>query len=254
MDPATLLVLIAVSGLAAGIVSGLFGVGGGILMVPAVLYLVPGTDFHLAKAASLVVISVSSILGVYTHYRHHSVEWRTGLLLSIGGVAGSIVSVLAVERIEEGLLRLAFGVLLAVTGLRLAFGAQPKPRDLKPATRTSFMLGLGLVAGLLAGAFGIGGGIFTVPGMIFVGLGVHLAVGTSLVSVLSNSIVSTGTHLAVGYGTNLLALGIPLAIGAVPGVRLGSKLAHKLKAERLRKSFGVFLVLIGAMMVLQRLL
>lgn len=251
MDPLALAALVALSGLVAGVASGLFGVGGGILMVPAALFLVPGTDFHVAKAASLVVISFSSILGVYTHHRHESVDLRLGLILSAGGVVGSIVSVLAVERVEDSTLRLAFGLLLAIVGARLAFGKPPAARAMSPRARFAFMLALGFLGGLLTGAFGIGGGTFIVPGMLLAGVGVHLAVGTSLFSVLTNSIVGTGTHLAVGYGANLLALGVPLAVGAVPGVRIGSKLAHKLHADRLRTAFGVFLGLIGLAMTVQ---
>lgn len=247
LDPVQV-VLVVVAGLLAGVVSGLFGVGGGILMVPAALYLVPGTDFHLAKAASLLVVVGSGAMGIATHAKRKSVDFRTGLVLAAGGVSGSALAVWAVEGISGGILRVAFGLLLALTGLRLTRGKQPEPRDFSVRGRVLFALALGFVGGLLAGAFGIGGGVLMVPGLVLSGVGVHLAVGTSLVAVFTNSIVGTLTHLFVGYGQNLLALGVPLVLGAVPGARLGAQLAHRLHAERLRTAFGIFLVLVGLAM------
>ena len=241
------------AGVLAGVASGLFGVGGGILMVPAALYLVPGTTFHDAKAVSLVVIVASASIGIWTHHQHKSVDFRKGALLAVGGLAGATISVLAVERIDDTALTAAFGIVLAVMGLRLALGKTPKPRARSPRAQTLFLLALGLISGLLSGAFGVGGGIVMVPGMVFAGIGMHLAVGTSLVAVLGNAIGGTASHLALGYGDILVTLGIPLAIGAIPATYLGSKLAHKLHADRLKRGFGGFLVIVGVWMVVDAL-
>lgn len=238
------------AGLLAGLASGLFGVGGGILMVPAALYLVPGTDFHVAKAVSLVVIIASAGIGIWTHHRHESVDFRKGALLALGGFGGAAISVLAVERMGDRALTASFGIVLALMGLRLAFAATPKPRDMSRRAQALYLLALGVLSGLLSGAFGVGGGIVMVPGMVFAGIGMHLAVGTSLVAVLGNAIGGTASHLALGYGDVLLALGVPLAVGAVPATYLGSKLAHKLHADRLKRAFGGFLVLVGVWMTI----
>lgn len=244
MDPASF-VLVALAGLAAGVASGLFGVGGGVLMVPAALYLVPGTGFHEAKAASLVVICASAGIGIWTHRRRGSVDLRRGGWLALGGAVGTAASVLAVERVTDTALALAFGVFLAAVGAHMAWGRAPRERPHVP--RPGPLVALGLAGGLLAGAFGIGGGVVMVPGMVLAGVGVHLAVGTSLVAVLGNAAAGTAAHLLLpGYGAALLALGVPLALGAVPGTHLGSVLAHKLHAARLKWLFGIFLVAIGA--------
>lgn len=252
LEASTLLGVLA-AGLLAGLASGLFGVGGGILMVPAALYLVPGTDFHIAKAVSLVVIVASAGVGIWTHHQHKSVDFRKGALLALGGFAGAATSVFGVERLDDGILTAAFGLVLAAMGLRLALAGNPKPRDLSKRARTLYLLGLGALSGLLSGAFGVGGGIVMVPGMVFAGIGMHLAVGTSLVAVLGNAIGGTASHLALGYGNVLLTIGIPLAIGAVPATYVGSKLAHRLHADRLKRTFGYFLVLVGAWMVVDAL-
>lgn len=241
------------SGAAAGIASGLFGVGGGILMVPAALYLVPGTGFHEAKAVSLVVIVASSGIGVWTHHRHKSVDFRSGALLAAGGIGGAALAAVGVERIAEATLAAAFGIVLALVGARLAL-AKTKPTPTRAPPRSVwFLISLGLVAGVLAGAFGIGGGVVMVPGMVFAGVGMHLAVGTSLAAVFANAVGGTLAHVALGYGGTLVALGIPLAVGAIPGTYLGSKLAHRLHADRLRHAFGAALILVGLAMALDAL-
>lgn len=253
LDPVQIF-LVIVAGLAAGIVSGLFGVGGGILMVPAALYLVPGTDFHQAKAASLVVIAFSTGLGIYTHATHNSVDFRRGGYLALGGIAGTALAVVAVERVEDTTLRLLFGLLLAITGLRMLRKTIPREPVVPSHRERLAIVGLGFAGGALAGAFGIGGGILMVPCLVLAGVGIHLAVGTSLVAVLSNSVVATATHLTYGYGTSLALLGIPLAAGAIPGVRIGAKLAHHLHANRLKHAFGLFLILVGGGMMLDAVL
>lgn len=240
--------LVALAGLLAGVASGLFGVGGGVLMVPAALYLVPGTTFHEAKAVSLVVIVFSAGIGIWTHARRKSVDFRRGALLAVAGFVGAAASVLFVQRLAGVTLQVAFGIFMALTGLHLARKKAPREAVRSVGRERAALVIIGLVSGLLSGAFGVGGGIVMVPGMVLAGVGMHLAVGTSLVAVLGNAVAATGTHLQLGYGPTLLTLGIPLAAGAIPGTRVGGVLAHKLHAQRLQAMFGIFLVIMGAWM------
>jgi len=163
------------------------------------------------------------------------------------------LSAISVDRVADATLAALFGVLLALTGARLALGGEPKPSTHTPRRRALFLLALGLAAALLSGAFGIGGAVVMVPGMVFAGIGIHLAVGTSLVAVLGNAAGGTLAHLMLGYGPAPLALGVPLAIGAIPGTYLGSKLAHRLHADRLKWIFGAALVVVGIAMTLDAL-
>ena len=244
LDPLSFL-LVALAGVAAGVASGLFGVGGGVLMVPAALYVVPGTPFKVAAAVSLLVILGSAGVGVWGHHRKRSVDFRRALPLALGGFLTTGVSVLLVERLDNALLQALFGLLLAATGLRMVFGATPRPRAFPPAGERAYLFGLGALGGVLSAAFGIGGGILMVPGLVLAGVGMHLAVGTSLVAVWGNALSGTLAKAGLGYGPALLALGIPLALGAVPGIHYGARLAHRLHPERLKKAFGLFLVLVG---------
>lgn len=244
MDPLTL-ALVALAGVGAGVASGLFGVGGGVLMVPAVLYLVPGTGFKEATAASLLVIVGSAGVGVWGHHRRRSVDFRRALPLALGGFLFTALSVVLVERVESALLQAAFGVLLALTGARMVRGGAPRARAFTPRGERAYLFGLGALGGLLSGAFGVGGGILMVPGLVFANLGMHAAVGTSLAAVWGNALSGTLAKGVLGYGGALLALGVPLVAGAVPGIHYGTKLAHRLHADRLKAAFGVFLVAVG---------
>ena len=244
LDPLVFALVLA-AGAAAGVASGLFGVGGGVLMVPAVLYFVPGTPFKVATAASLLVILVSAGVGVRGHRRKRSVDFRRALPLALGGFLTTGLSVWLVERVENDLLQALFGLLLALTGARMVFGKTPTPRGFSPAGERAYLFGLGALGGLLSGAFGIGGGILMVPGLVLAGVGMHLAVGTSLVAVWGNAVSGTLAKGLLGYAPALLLLGVPLVLGAIPGIHYGTKLAHRLHADRLKVAFGVFLIVVG---------
>lgn len=245
-DPLTL-ALAAALGLAAGLVSGLFGVGGGIVMVPAAVFLL-GATFHVAKAASLLVITLVTALGIWEHRKEQHVNLLLGALLGAGGVGGSLFAVYMAEGLGEGALRFLFGLVLVAAGLRLWF----EVKALRHAGWAQWMLAplIGFAAGLLAGLFGIGGGVLMVPAMVLLGVPMHTAVGTSLVAVLTNSAVGTAGHLQLGYGGSIAELGLPLAAGAAVGITAGARLASRTQARSLRRAFGAFLAAVGLFMAL----
>jgi hypothetical protein len=176
------------------------------------------------------------------------VDLRWGLLLAAGGIAGSAAAVLAAEGLADRTLRVLFGLALVAVGARLWFEMRPRAAPARRAWLPA--LPVGFAAGALAGLLGIGGGILMVPAMVFLGLPVHVAVGTSLVAVLANALAGTATHLQLGYGPSILALGAPLALGAAVGIVAGARLATRTAAPRLRRAFGLFLALVGAAMAI----
>lgn len=250
MDPAFVASALAL-GLGAGFLSGLFGVGGGVLMVPALLLLVPGTDFYEAKAVSLVVISLATLAGILRHRAAGNVDLRLGLLLAAGGLLGSAVGTALSVSVPERTLEAAFGLFLVLIGSRLATPAEPAKRDLSARGRTLLFAAVGLLGGLLSGFFGVGGGLVMVPVMALAGVGMHVAVGTSLVAVLANALAATATNVGLGYTDVLVAVGPPVALGSLLGISAGVATANRLHATRLRRIFGAGIVVMGLGMLVR---
>jgi uncharacterized protein len=120
-------VLIAVAlGLAAGVLAGLFGVGGGILFVPA-LTIVLGLEQHHAQATSLLAIVPTVVVGTWRQQRYGNVRWRAALILGLAGVAGVVAGGLLAESLSGSVLRRLFGVLLLLTAAQLAWRAWKEP-------------------------------------------------------------------------------------------------------------------------------
>ena len=109
---------IVAAGVLVGVMSALFGVGGGILMVPFMV-LALGEEQHLAEGTSLLVILPTAVTGVLAHRRRGYVSFQTGMLLALGGSAGAWVGALLALRLSADSLQMAFGILLAVSGIRV---------------------------------------------------------------------------------------------------------------------------------------
>ncbi len=120
MTPLDLLALAGI-GLAAGFAAGLLGVGGGIVMVPAMV-LVLGFDQHVAQGTSLVVIIPAALAGSVTHYRNGRVSLRDAALLAAGGIGGAVVGSISALSVDDTLLRRLFGVFLLVVAAQLVLG------------------------------------------------------------------------------------------------------------------------------------
>ncbi len=127
-DPLTLATLLAI-GVAAGFLAGLLGVGGGILLVPAMVLLL-GFDQHVAQGTSLVVIVPAAMIGTWTHYRRGTIRPRDALLVAAGGVIGAVIGSLSALSLDDELLRRLFAVVLLVVAVRMLLPKRsPEPAD-----------------------------------------------------------------------------------------------------------------------------
>ncbi len=241
MDASLLFDLVV--GALAGIVSGLLGVGGGIVLTPVLHY---GLGFAWADAValSLFVIAVQSPIGVWRHRRLRAVSWRMAIPMTLAGAVGVAIGHLALPHIPVAALKAAFAVLLMIAAWRL--GRKVIPRT--DAHPWPVLAGVGLGAGVVSRLLGVGGGIITVPALGLLGVPVHLAVGTSLVAVFTNAAVASGANLAQGLDW---MRGIPLAIGAVAGALGGVRLAHALPAARLQKVVAVAMVVVAITILIE---
>mgnify|MGYP001791847323 CR=1 FL=1 len=251
------------AGLAAGLVAGLLGVGGGIVLVPILSLVLPamGADetvsMHMAVASSLAVIVVTSLVSARAHAKRGGVDADTVRLWALPIAAGALAGALAARYLSGDALRVLFGVLAAAVGTRFLLGRSAPEASLRwsRAARRTAATGIGVLSAWL----GIGGGTFAVPALHGTGLPMHRAVGTA--ALLGFFVALPGAigfaisgldvedRLANSVGYLHLPAVLALATGAVLLVPLGARLSHTLPQLKLRRVFGVFLLLSAARMM-----
>lgn len=229
MDFAALLV-----GLLAGIISGLLGVGGGIILTPYLHY-IDNRPWSESIALSLFVIAIQSPVGVWRHARKGAVGWRIAAPLAITGAAGVWLGDLALPHMPVPSLKLLFAGVLGFAAWRLG-------RRVTGNAPAWIGWPVGAAAGFISRILGIGGGVVTVPALGLAGVATHVAIGTSLVAVFTNAALVSGASLARGLD---VAPAIWLAAGALVGSVVGVRAAHALPEQRLRRVVGVALVVVA---------
>lgn len=240
---------VAILGVVAGFLSGLFGVGGGILIVPA-LVLAAGFDQRLAHGTSLASVLPIAASGLVGFAVQDSVDWVAALLLVVGSVLGAVIGTRLLQVLPVRALVVAFAVILLVTAARMAV-ASPEGlgRDeLSWAIAIGLVL-LGLVTGVLAGLLGVGGGIVMVPGMVLLfGVPAAVAKGTSLAVVIPTAITATRRNVRTG-NVDLAAAAVIGSAGVVTAL-LASQISVGLPEATANALFALLLlVLAGRMLV-----
>lgn len=240
-------------GLAAGVVAGLFGIGGGVLLVP-LLVLAMGRSQHVAHATSLVGIVLPASVAAVRFAVDGAVAWWPALVIVAGALAGVQLGAAIAHAIPERSLRIAFTVLLAVTAARLLLGAAPTgegfaaPAFTLPAVLAH--LAVGLASGTASSLLGIGGGAVIVPALvILLGYGQHLAEGTSLAVIVPTTLVGAWTHARRGYTD--WSLGWRLGGAGLVGGLLGAQAALSLPGAVLARAFGGLLVVVTGLFILR---
>lgn len=133
MTPVEILALLAI-GLTAGLLAGLLGIGGGVVMVPAMVLII-GLDQHVAQGTSLLVIIPAAALGSFTHHRHGRLALRDAAALAVGGVLGAVLGSVTALSLDDQLLRRLFAILILGVAVRLLMTrrASPQPTDVETA-------------------------------------------------------------------------------------------------------------------------
>lgn len=185
-----------VLGLVAGFLSGLFGVGGGILIVPA-LVLVLGVSQRLAHGTSLAAVLPIAASGLSGFALEDSVDWPVAAALVAGAMAGAVVGTRMLQVLSPRVLARAFAVLLLISAARLVLDrTEGDGRGELSVLLLLALVVVGLLTGALAGLLGVGGGVFMVPAMIILfGVPAAVAKGTSLAVIIPTSIVATQRNL-----------------------------------------------------------
>ncbi|MHC5560909.1 sulfite exporter TauE/SafE family protein [Kocuria sp. U4B] len=246
------LVLTLLLSVVIGLSLGLLGGGGSILTVPILTYLA-GLDPKEAIAASLFVVGVTSAFSAISHARHRRVKWRTGLVFGAAGMAGAFGGGLAGGHIPGTVLMIAFALMMVATSLAMLRGRKnttTKTHD--GELPVGKVVAEGLVVGLVTGLVGAGGGFLVVPALALLGgLSMPVAVGTSLVVIAMKSFAGLA-----GYLTTVTldwALVAAVTAAAVAGSVAGARLAGRIPEAALRQGFGVFVLVMGVVVLVQEL-
>ena len=262
-----LVLLYLAAGVAAGILSGLFGVGGGVIIVPVLLLLfglqgIPeSVSMHMAVASSLAIIVTTSISSVHAHARRGGVRWDLALTLTPGIIVGALGGASLAAWISGDALRVIFALFLATVALRMGFS---------PEIRSSLTLpgraGLGLVGsgiGVLSALVGIGGGSLSVPFLAKCGVTMREAVGTSAACGLPTALAGTIGFMISGWnhpelppwtsGYVFWPAVLAVAITSAMLAPVGAMLAYRLPAKVLRRLFAILLGLMAVRLLLDSL-
>lgn len=269
-----------------GILSGMFGVGGGFLMTPLLFFI--GIPPAVAVATEANQIVASSFSGVLAHFRRRSVDIKMGLVLQFGGLVGAALGVVVFNYLKslgqvDLLVMLCYVVFLGVVGALMFIeslnalrrsrkgggGAAPKRRQrtwihalpFKMRFRTSGLyisvippIVVGVVVGILAAIMGVGGGFIMVPAMIYIlGMPTKVVVGTSLFQIIFVTAFTTMLHATTNYTVDIV-LAVLLLIGGVIGAQIGTQIGVRLKAEQLRVLLALMVLVVCGKLALDLLL
>lgn len=250
-------------GVLAGVIAGLFGLGGGIVIVPVLIATFSASGFpqeqltHLAIATSLATIVVTSISAIVAHLKRNSLSGPLVFSMMPGVVAGAVLGGWLASQFGGSLLQICFGVFLIFIALQMVSGKVPAGseqghRKLPGLIRRSGIAG---VIGCLSGIFGIGGGSLTVPFFSWYRVPMPQAVASASALGLPIALSATLTYIVTGwqqvnlpagaYGYVYLPAFCGVVLTSIPFARVGAGLAHRLPEAGLRRVFAALSLLLG---------
>ena len=250
-------------GLVAGVLAGLLGIGGGLIIVPALLFIFsleeipPDIIPHIAVATSLATVALTSLVAAYHHHLKHAVQWRLCLLLAPGLVLGAFAGAQVAHAMPGPLLKTCFGVYALLAAVQIGFRFEPVSTRVLP--RAPGLIGVGGVIGFISSIVGIGGGTMTVPFLTACNVPLRRAIATSAVCGFSIAIGGVFGFMLAGSGaTSIPALSgyvyWPAVLGIVAGslvaVPLGVWLAHSLPVMIILRLFALVLAVVGIRLIL----
>lgn len=245
-------------GLITGMLSGLLGLGGGFVLVPALVYLL-GMNQHRAHGTSLAVISMVALSGAISYSRHGQVDWLVAIELMIGGVIGATLGARICNLISARKLRRSFGILMALVGLRMLYGAASAAYLVTPVVAGHPISphefwgglavgGIGLFTGILSGIFGVGGGIIMIPALVLLfSFSQKMAQGISLAVIIPVSI--SGALIHTKNGNVRWNIAFWLGVGGIIGALIGARIANREVSDlALKGMFGFLTLIVGILM------
>ena len=250
-------------GAAAGLLSGLFGIGGGIIIVPVLVYSFSLINFpeaiimQMALGTSLATIIVTSYSAAKAHHKRKNLLWPVLHKLIPGLLLGSLLGGIAAHYLSPSILKMAFAVFIFFIALRMWFELKPKPSGSLP--KNAILFALTSVIGTVSALFGIGGGSLVVPLLTWCQLPPRQCIGTASATGVAVAITGSFGFLATGFqveGLPQWSLGyiyLPAFFGIVISstlfVRFGASLASHLSPLLLKRGFAVLLFVVAINMI-----
>ena len=247
------------TGLLTGLVAGLLGVGGGLIVVPSLLLIFTQQGFDSATimqmilGTSLATIVITSMISSYAHHRHQAVQWRVVLRLTPMIILGTVSGAFLAAEMETRSLKIIFGLFEIGVALQMWLGLRPKGEAEDIGIGVYSVIGGGI--GLISALVGIGGGTLTVPFLLWFKTNLRCAIATSAAVGIPIAIAGSVGYLLAGWsietleGPNLGFIYLPafiaIVIGTILTAPLGAKLTHRLPLAVLKRTFALFLLLVG---------
>ncbi len=261
----TLILIFCAIGAGIGILAGLLGVGGGLVIVPILVFIfnyqgvAPEVIMHLALGTSMASIVFTSVSSFMAHHKRGAVEWDIVRRIVIGILTGTFLGSCFASIMSTTFLKIFFVVFLYFISLQLLFNKKPRASRELPGKFGMFCTGN--IIGFLSSLVGIGGGAISVPFMVWCNVVVHNAIGTSAAIGLPIAIAGTIGYIFNGWGVS----GLPdytvgyvylpalfgIAVASIMTAPLGVKLAHSLPVNKLKRIFALLLIVVGTRMLLK---
>lgn len=240
------LVPVLIVGLLAGFLSGLFGVGGGILIVPA-LILVAHMDQRLAHGTSLAAVLPIACASLITYASHGNVDWHVSFWLAVGAVAGAVLGTRLLHVLPERALAVLFIVMLVVSAIRLFTTSDASGRGPISVITVLALVGVGLATGILAGLLGVGGGIVMVPAMILLfGITPVVAKGTSAAVIIPTALMGTWRNRRKQNAD--LRAALIIGVAGIVTAAIGGTIADRMSQTTSNVLFATLLMVVAVRM------
>ena len=250
-------------GLFSGFLAGLLGIGGGLVIVPALLVIFPYQGFatgmvtHAAIATSLATVVVTSLMAAYSHHRHGAVDWAIFRKMAPSLFGGALLGAILATHLPGETLRVLFGLFALIVAVQMGFRLQPASQGRLFATPGLALVGAAI--GILSALVGVGGGTITVPFLRWSNMLLQRAVATSSACGFP---IAAGACLGFSLAEGLLAGGTGLvnsaiywpaalwiAIASLLAVPVGAQFTHRISISSLSKIFALTLAIIGLRLI-----
>ncbi len=257
MDVLTLLILLFV-GCIIGFLAGVFGVGGGVILVPVLVFLFEHLGFHslivtqMAMGTSLFIVIFASLSSAAKHTHQKNVYWRAVLIMGIASVVTAFLGSIVAASVPGAVLRNIFAAAVFFVGLRLFFEKKQLEQAGEFNPKVWILILIGAFVGFLSSLTGVGGGVFSIPLMYYLAhFPIKRAIGTSSATIIITAGVAVTGYIFNGFGNPNLPghtlgyvnyfLAIPFVIGTVIAGPFGAAAANKTPSLMLRKLFAAYL-------------